>query len=251
MTQTRLNEWITAYPASQPTRLRLFCFPYAGGGTAAFRDWNNALPAWIQLCPVLLPGRESRFNEALYSDFDILIKALAGAITPWLDLPFAFFGHSLGALVSFELARELRRRSGVAPRRLFVSGCRAPQLAPYRADLHKLPRAEFIEQLRRFEGTPEEVFQHNELLELVLPILRTDFALFSSYVYRQDEPLKCGITAFGGRQDSKAPQADIALWREQTSTSFSLQMVDGGHFFIFKAREVFLRMLANQLMPLG
>lgn len=226
------DSWIAGRKPNSQARLRLFCFPYAGGSALMFRTWSNALPADVEVCPVQLPGRSARLIERPFTTLSPLIEVVAQALSPLLDKPFAIFGHSLGALIGFELARQLRRRHGVNPVRLFVSAGRAPQAARPCAPIHNLPAKEFLAAVRRLNGTPAEVFEHEELLEIILPVLRADFAVYETYVYSTEPPLNCPISTFGGSQDREISHSDLEAWRDQTTDAFSLRMLPGDHFFL-------------------
>jgi medium-chain acyl-[acyl-carrier-protein] hydrolase len=227
-----LDRWIPFRKPDPKARLRLFCFPYAGAGALIFRKWSDALPRDIEVCPIQLPGRGTRLTEPPFTKLSCLIEALTRALDPLLDKPFAFFGHSLGALIGFELARQIRRQYGAHPVRLFVSAGRAPQI-PHRAPpIHTLPDNQFLAELRRLNGTPRELLDHEELIEVMLPILRADFALYETYLYSTEPPMNCPICTFGGLQDRRVSASDLEAWRSQTSASFSLRMFPGGHFFL-------------------
>ena len=229
----------------QIAQLRLFCFPYAGAGALIFRKWSDALPHDIEVCPIQLPGRGTRLTEPPFTKLPCLIEALARALVPLLDKPFAFFGHSLGALIGFELARQIRRQHGLHPVRLFASAGRAPQI-PHRAPpIHTLPDNQFLAELRRLNGTPRELLDHEELMEVMLPILRADFALYETYLYSTEPPLNCPISAFGGLQDRRVSASDLEAWRSQTSASFSLRMFPGDHFFL--KEPLLLQALSQEL----
>jgi medium-chain acyl-[acyl-carrier-protein] hydrolase len=234
---------------SHPVHLRLFCFPYAGGGASVFRTWAQQAPAGIEVCPVQLPGRENYLQEPPYTRLKPLVQALVPVIVPYLDRPFAFFGHSMGALISFELACRLRQQFDLKPVHLFVSGYRAPQLPRPNCSIHNLPESEFIEELRRLDGSPEDVLQNVELMELLLPVLRADFELCETYTYSQAGPLDCPLTAFGGWQDIIVGYEDLAAWREQTQASFRLQMYPGNHFFLNNTHLPLLRAVSQELAP--
>lgn len=253
MTNTStVNLWLQYWRPSRRARLRLFCFPYAGGGASIFRTWSELLPPEIEVYPVQLPGRESRLHETAFSELLSLISPLAQALLPYLDMPYAFFGHSMGSLISFELARYLRReRHHPGPIHVFVSGHRAPQLPDPDPPTHHLPEPEFIEELRRLRGTPEEVLQSAELLHLMLPLLRADFALCETYLYHPEKPLTCPITAFGGLQDDEVPRETLAAWREQTCNSFKLRFFVGDHFFLHKEQLSLLQALSLDLLGKG
>src|ERR1035441_10334502 len=165
-TAAAFDPWISCRKPGPKTRLRLFCFPYAGAGAGTFLTWSDNLPADVEVCPVQLPGRGARMTERPFTQLSPLVEALAQALAPLLDKPFAFFGHSLGALVSFELARQIRRQYGVHPVRLFVSAGRAPQIPDRLPAIHTLPDKEFLLELRRLNGTLSELLDHEELMNI-------------------------------------------------------------------------------------
>ncbi len=232
---------------SQP-RLRLFCFPYAGGGASLFRLWSKMLPAEVEVCPVHLPGREGRLKEPAFTRLAPLVQALAQAL--YMDAPFAFFGYSMGALISFELARYLRRTTRPGPLFLFVAAHRAPQLPQAHPDLHRLPEPAFLDALDRLGGTPITVRQHAELMQLMLPTLRADFALSETYDYLVEAPLTCPITAFGGEQDTYVNLEALSAWREQTQGPFRLNVLPGNHFFLHSQQHLLLQALSQDLETL-
>jgi medium-chain acyl-[acyl-carrier-protein] hydrolase len=181
------------------------------------------------------------------TDLSRLVKEIAQGLQPQFDKPFVFFGHSLGALIAFELARETRRQFGLLPLHLFASARVAPQTNRPRRPIHGLPESEFIEEIRRLNGTPKEVFDVPELLELILPVLRADFALNETYTYSSEPPLACPITTFGGLNDDSTTPDGLAAWRGQTSSTFTLRMLPGDHFFINSSKALLLRMLHGEL----
>lgn len=239
--------WVMCPKPNPQANLRLFCFPYAGGGALSFRTWPNGLPTTIEVCAVELPGRGTRMKLAPFTRHAPLVEALAQALLPSLNKPFALFGHSMGGLVSFELARLLRRKYDLLPVHLFVSGRRAPQVPDLDPPIHALPEPAFLDELRRYNGTPEAVLENKELMQLLLPILRADFAVLETYVYTTEPPLGCPITAFGGLQDCKVSCDHLEAWRNQTSASFSLQMLPGDHFFLNSAQALLLQSLTQHL----
>ena len=238
--------WITYYKPNPRARLRLFCFPYAGGGTAVFRAWVDKMPDTVEVCPVQLPGRETRLMEAPFNRLSTLVRAAAQALLPYLEKPFAFFGHSMGALVSFELARQLRRRHDLEPAHLFVSGRWPPQLPDKSDPNYDLPDAQFMKELQSLNGTPKEVLDHPALMALMLPMLRADFEVCQTYRYVDEPPLNCPLTVFGGLQD-ETDRKSLETWREQTTASFSLRMLPGDHFFLHTARAQLIRIVAQEL----
>lgn len=226
--------------------MRLFCFPYAGGGDSVFRAWQKGLPEAIEVCPVQLPGRGARISEPPFTELSPLVRAAAQALAPHWDKPFALFGHSMGALVCFELTRHLRRDGGPQPVHLFVSGRCSPQTLrePFAGDL---PDSEFQETLRRYNGTPEEVLENPELMELLLPVIRADFAVCKSYVCAPEPPFSFPVTAFGGLEDLGVSRECIEGWREHTTGPFVLRMLPGDHFFLNTFARPLLEAIAKEL----
>jgi medium-chain acyl-[acyl-carrier-protein] hydrolase len=166
-----------------------------------------------------------------------------------LDKPFAFFGHSMGAMISFELSRRLRTRYGVQPRYLFVSGRAAPQIPDEGASTYNLPETAFVDELKRISGTPPEIFDHPELMSLMLPVLRSDFEICQTHSYVEEPPLDCPITVFGGVRDDITPD-DLKAWAKQTVTRSSLHLLPGDHFFVRSEWKTIVRIILNHLEPL-
>jgi medium-chain acyl-[acyl-carrier-protein] hydrolase len=245
--KTELESWLAYRRPNPGARLRLFCLPYAGGSASIFRTWANYFPDEIEVCPIQIPGRENRLMETPYRRLDLLIDSLTEVLLPLLDKPFVLFGHSMGALISFELSRKLRYCALQMPSRLIISGARAPHLPDSEAPIYNLPKDEFVEAVRRFNGTPEEVLRHEELMQIILPYLRTDFELCETYVYQVEAPLSIPITVFGGLQDEKIRPDQLGAWREQTTESAVVHMFSGDHFFLHSSRDQVLLNLAHQL----
>jgi medium-chain acyl-[acyl-carrier-protein] hydrolase len=241
--------WIAIPRQSPGKRLRLFCFPFAGGGGAIYHSWATALPD-VEVCPVQLPGRESRIREAALSRMSLLIDALVVAMRPYLSSPFAFYGHSMGALIGFELARRLTEEGLSGPSHLFVSARCAPQLGDDRPPLHTQPEHAFIEHVSaRYGAVPKVIADDPELMRLFMPTLRADLAVCETYEYRDGDPLNCPISVFGGQKDKGVSAADLDAWRLQTAVQFSLRMFAGDHFFIKTAKAELLRAISEQLTP--
>ena len=243
-----LDSWIAFRKPNPQARLRLFCLPYAGSGASIYRTWSDSLPADVEVCPVQFPGRGTRLMEAPFTHLSPLVESLAHALGPLLDKPFAFFGHSMGALVAFELARLLRRQSGVLPVCLFVSADRAPQIPARYRPIHALPEREFLTELLDMNGTPQKVAEDSEFMRLMIPVLRADFAVYQTYLYKTEAPLNCRISCFGGVQDRRVDRSDLEGWRDQTAASFSLQIFPGDHFFLNTTQPLLLRALYQDLM---
>jgi medium-chain acyl-[acyl-carrier-protein] hydrolase len=249
MTDTA-NLWMICSTPKPQAHLRLFCFPYAGGGASVYRAWANALSSEIKLWRVQLPGRETRLSEPPFSCFTPLRQTLAPILRPYLQTPFAFLGHSMGALIALELARYLHRHDKLGPAHLFISAHRAPQLPDPNLPSYHLPTSAFIETLRRLQETPETILYNVELIQLILPILRADFALCETYTYETQAPLACPISAFGGVQDDKVSRDELAAWCAQTQNVFILRMFPGNHFFLHIAQELLLWVLSQELLQL-
>ncbi len=244
---SRNEPWL-ACPAPKPrAALRLFCFPYSGAGASIFYPWVANFPLAIEVCPVELPGRGKRIAESPFSWMPPLVEAAGRGLLPYLDKPFAFFGHSLGAVVGFELARLLQRRHNLSPVQLFVSGHRAPQIARDYPPVHGLPDSEFAEEVRRLHGTPDEVLDHAELRELLLPILRADFAASETYAFEAGAPLTCPLSAFGGLQDEHVTREHLEAWHEHTTAPFRARMLPGDHFFLNTSRSMLIAAIAGEL----
>lgn len=206
-----------------------------------------AAQAGIEVCPVQLPGREQRHHEQPYSRISALVGALADVLGPYLDRPFALFGHSMGALVAYELARQLRREGRPGPAHLAVSAMRAPQLPDPEPPLHWLPDARLVERLRTINGTPPAMLDDPETLALYLPALRADLALVETYVHASEPPLDCPITAFGGDADATVPPDALAAWESRTQAGFALETLPGDHFFVNQSRTELLAALTRSL----
>lgn len=241
------NPWLVRPKPNRLASLRLFCIPFAGGGASLFRLWPDRLPDGVEVCAIQLPGRESRLREPIQTRIGPLIEALAAGLDGELDRPFALFGHSMGSLVAFELARELRRRNLPSPRLLIASGRSAPQLPRRRPLLHDLPEAAFREELRLLDGTPQVLLDHSELMSLYSPIIRADLAVNETYVYREEPPLNLPILALGGQADALAQRDEVEGWQSQTTQSFEHQQISGGHFFLQTAAAELLTVLSRAL----
>ncbi len=231
----------------QPRAFRMYCFCYAGGNALGFLEWQGRIDANIEICAFQLPGRGARFHEAPMTKFDELIVALAEVMQKQGNMPFAFFGHSLGGLVAFELARYLSRKGLPTPRHLVLSGCHAPRYRSTPEALHLLDDGALLEKLRELNGTPTEILEHAELMKMLLPTIRADMALVHDYVYRTGPPLAIPVTVFAGRDDDHDGPEQCAGWGEETSAGCAVQWFAGDHFFINSANEEVLACLNRTL----
>jgi len=241
------NKWIL-FPRPNPAAaLRLFCFHYAGGSAKVFHDWPGHLPPSLEMGAIQLPGRGHRLGEPHIRGILPLSRIVAQELLFYLDKPFVFFGHSLGALLCFETARNLRRENLRQPAHLFVSATEAPHRRSLEESLSGLPKNELVKKLREFNGTPAEVLQNDELLDLMLPTIRADFELCETYEYHPESPLECPMTIYGGIDDHKVEEERLAAWSEMTVGACKVRMFPGGHFYINSSRTIFLQQFAGDL----
>lgn len=238
--------WIQTHPLPS-ARLRLFCFPFAGGSAGSFMPWFSALAPDIQLCAIQLPGRGARFSEPPIHDFTTLIGQLGQIIARHDDRPYAFFGHSLGALIAFELAHHCVRRGLARPRHLFVSASGAPRHRVGAARYDLLSDRELLAKLRDYAGTPPEVLANQELMTLLLPAIRADFALLRHYRYQPRPRLDIPLSVLSGRGDSHVGREMLDDWRAETSASCEQHGFDGGHFFPFERPNEVLELVKRRL----
>lgn len=245
-TNTVSPRWFRAFKPVTSPRMRLFCFPYGGSGPSIFREWPEHLPADIEVTGILYPGRESRVMEPLIDNIVAMAESLLPAIVPRLKQPFAFFGHSMGALVSFELTRLLSAKHNLAPEHLFMSAAGGPHI-PTEEPIHHLPDAEFLQALIQLNGMPQEVLQNTELLEYALPIIRNDFTACAEYRFIDGAAVKCPITAIGGANDPRVGPDHMEQWEQHAPGGFDLHMLPGDHFFIEPQQQKILTLISSAL----
>lgn len=235
-----------------PVKLRLLCFPFAGGNAALFRGWASRLPAGVEVCAIEMPGHGVRLAERPCGDMTTLVDVLSAAVRLLVrDAPYAFLGHSLGGIVAYEVARRLRALGEPLPARLLVSASRAPHVAPTTRPLHDLPDAQFLAQLRRYNGIPRAVEDSPELLQLMLPVVRADMRVYETYQHAAGAKLACPISAFAGNDDEWVPTARVDRWRDLTAAPFDLTTLRGDHFFVRDPTSPFFAALADRLAELA
>lgn len=233
-----MTNWFVSSRSTGPYYKRLVCFPYGGGSASAFASWRQQLPRDVELLAVELPGRATRFRDPVVQRMDEAVTAIADALAVRRPLPTVFFGHSLGALLAFEVTRALRRRRAPSPQALFVSGCRGPDVPRREKPIHALPWEQFVRELKHLGGTPDSVADDDPVLRLLEPALRADLQMAETYSPRHEPRLAVPIHAMGGRQDPYVTADDIEGWSRFTSRTFTSRMVDGDHFFVHHAREI-------------
>ncbi|HEX8183430.1 MAG TPA: thioesterase domain-containing protein [Blastocatellia bacterium] len=251
MNSSRTNRWIAYHRPSPNAKLRLFCFPYAGGGASVYKNWRNIMPQSIEVCPVQLPGREGRVSEPAFTRITSLVEALSEEILPLLDRPFAFFGHSLGGRICFEVARHLQRNYDLTPAHLFVSACSAPHLPNTEKSLHDLPHDKLVEKLRLLNGTSGRILDHPRILRMLLPAIRADFEIYDTYKYSPGPLDNCPITVFGGDCDPVVGPDHLRAWRELAMSDFNLRLFPGDHFFVHTALSFVIRVVSETLQNIA
>jgi medium-chain acyl-[acyl-carrier-protein] hydrolase len=245
---TPSNPWlIVAKPLPRP-RLRMFCLPHAGGAASIFRLWSDSLPEGVEVCGIQLPGREGRWKEAPVPDLLRLIDCILPAMP--LDVPFVLYGHSMGSILAFELAREFRRRGLQGPLHLLVSGRRAPHLPLDHPPIAGLSDDQFVAAItRQYNGIPKIIQQDQELLQLFLPMLRADMSVIETYHWQDDDPLDCPLSVFSGIEDRTVAIEQLLAWRALSKGDFRLELLPGDHFFPQTRRNQLLRSIARDLAP--
>jgi medium-chain acyl-[acyl-carrier-protein] hydrolase len=247
MAMSTPDRWFACFRPTPDAARRLFCFPYAGGSASIYRGWAEALGPKVEVWAVQLPGRGMRLSEPPFTRLGPEVQALTPAILQACSKPFAFFGHSMGALLAFEVARELRRQNGLLPETLIVSGRGAAHRPISYPPIYHLSDEAFREEVRRYNGTPAEVLANEELVNLLLPTLRADFTVSETYTYRPEPPLDCSIAALGGTLDDKVPQEHLEAWCELTRRNFSLHTFQGDHFFLNSKKGSVLQTVSQLL----
>jgi surfactin synthase thioesterase subunit len=229
--------------------IQLFCLPHAGAGASAYRDWPESLAPGIEAIPVQLPGRESRHREPARRSAAELVAELTGPLADRAGRDFALFGHSMGALLCYELAHVLSEL-GKPPRHLFVSGLGGPHLPFVGPLLHEKTDDELLVAVAEMEGTSPEVLAQPELVKLLLPLLRADLTVWETYVPRPSAELRVPvpITALGGRDDPGVSLERLRAWQQLTSADFHREVFDGGHFYHHAARDEVATVIKKRLL---
>ena len=241
------NSWIVKPKPNPSAQLKLVCLPFEGGGSNSFRNWVQFLPKQIELLAIEIPGRGQRLREPLRTRMHELVPDITSSLSKELDRPYALFGHSMGTLLGIELSHHLRAEYQQEATHLFFSGRGAPHLPSKEKPIHHLPEDEFITQIRHYNGTPKEVLDHEELMELMVPILRADFEVCETYSYNNHPKLSCPLSIYGGLQDVAAPREAMQAWAELTEGPFNLRMFPGDHFFILSNTQTLLSSILKDL----
>ncbi|MGE5351775.1 MAG: thioesterase II family protein [Acidobacteriota bacterium] len=233
------------FNADHGANKRLICFPFEGGSSHFFRDWSKVLGEYVEVAAIELPGRGRRISERLYYKLPGVIHEILPSMLPLLDKPFYFFGHGLGALIAFEMTAVLRKSFLPEPDHLFVSSISSPQVK--KEVTYNLSKDKFLNKLKEMNKIPSEVLKDRDLVDLMYPILKADFSVSETYSYKAGFKIDCPITAFGGLSDINISLDEIQAWAEVTNSSFELNLLPGGHFFIIKSEGMFLKVLQEKL----
>ncbi|UCG70212.1 MAG: thioesterase [Thermoplasmata archaeon] len=246
------NPWFYVPKPNCKAKLKLFCFPYAGGTAEIYYAWPYDLPEEIEMLAIHYPGHIPRSNERLFTRISKLVEAISGEIVRYTDKSYAFFGHSMGALVAYELSRRFASEGRKMPEYLFLSARRAPHIPVIHPHMHKLTKEEWISVMRCFNMVPEEVIKNMKLLEKILPVIKADFEMVETWQFdAQTPPLDIPVCVFGGINDNLAPKKDIEAWEKMTRKKFNAYFFPEKHFFIMKdeVRIQLITILVNMLKP--
>ena len=229
----------------------MFCFPYAGGSATLFRDWPPLLPDDVELVGIQLPGRAFRLKDPAFTEMPKLLDAIEAQVSPHLDeIPYVFWGHSMGALLSFELMRRYQAQGRVMPRLAILSARRAPHLTGNPMNVGAMTDDEFIDELRKMGGTPDEIIDNKRLMNLVLPSLRADFEILYNWEHQDGPSLKLPLRVVGGLADTPIAEADLQAWDRYTEADCSTHMFAGDHFYLHDAQAELLPWLSDVLSKL-
>lgn len=242
------KQWLPRLGSNPDASIRLFCVPYAGGGASVYYNWKTALPPCFELCPIQLPGREERVEESCIDDFSQVLDVLAPIVGRHLELPYVIYGHSMGAGLAFELARRVALDYGKQPLHLFVAAHRSPGKPYSYPTVQSVSDDQVLETLKRFNGMPRAILENQELLDLFVPILRSDLSICETYVYKGQSRLDCPITLFTGTRDGNVTPHELVGWASQTAAHFTHHEIDGDHFFLKSHKEALLETMFTALV---
>jgi|SRR5271165_5651679 len=243
-----IKAWLPSVRSQPQAQSRLFCLPYAGIGATVYSHWQRQLPASVEVVAIHLPGRDERLRESSFRRLDPLLDALAEVLEQCLDLPYAFYGHSLGGLIAYYLTQRFVRTGEKLPAHLFIGASRAPHLPNPHPPIHTLPRVQLAEHVgRRYGEIPPAILADRELMDIVIPIIQADMELLETVQYRPAEPLAVPISAFAGETDREIAFAEVAAWREHTRSRFSCEPLPGDHFFLKSCASSLLSRVGQEM----
>lgn len=243
------SPWVRRVPKPH-ARVRLVCFPFAGGGASIYSRLADALPQSVEMIAVQLPGREDRSREQPPSSVPSLASAVSVALLPYADFPMAFYGHCAGALLAHEVAHEIRNRYGIRAVHLFAGAQGAPHLnrAARVRPLHSMSDSGMLFELANRGGLPDSVAANEDLVNMLVPLLRADFALWENYSFGEHPRLDIPITTLRDPEDPFCDAGAIAAWEEYTSDEFNSVLVRGGHYFITSCEQQVGNVISEMLV---
>ncbi len=242
------SPWIVDFTPDRRPRVRLLCFPYAGGGANVYRSWVRELPPEVGVSAVQLPGREGRFSEPPLDRVGAVVAKVSEALARLgSPSPLALFGHSMGSVLAFEVARALQLRGDEEPIHLMIAGRTPPSNPTPPRPISGLPDGDFLDELGRLGGTPPQILEEGELMDLMLPMLRADFRMNEGWIPSPGPLLSCPITTFAGRDDPEAPPDSMEGWRRETRGPLTHHVFPGGHFFPVESRSRLLGRISSIL----
>lgn len=226
------SEWFQVFHPNPTAKLRLICIPYAGGNASMFNSWAKGLPSDIEVISIQLPGRGMRFSTPSYDDMNLLIDGLMKEIPDILNLPYVLFGHSLGSRIGFEIIKRLNAAELKLPLHFIASGSRGPQVEMNEKPIHSLPTEEFLKELKKMNGTSDELLHNSELMNVLMPMLRADFKISETHVSTENTCFNIPLSIFGGADDTKIDLNSLNRWKELFTSLSEITIFPGGHFFI-------------------
>lgn len=238
--------WVTFNECLNP-KLTLLCFSYAGGSPLTFNEWHKWLDPRVRVVTILLPGRATRIMEPAIDEMDAIIDVLLPSIEQIVDGDYAMFGHSLGSKVALQLCKKLKETGGQLPSHFFASGSCAPHKPRKEKVLYNLPDNEFIKELGNLNGTPREVLENEELMQLYLPMLRADFKIADTFKYEMSSKLPVDLSIFRGEFDEDVSVEKSVAWRELFDGAYEFVQFKGGHFFVDECKQQVVAKIMKKL----
>jgi surfactin synthase thioesterase subunit len=242
---------IKRYNTSEKNKMRIFIFPFAGGRASAFKDWAHYFAPEIEICPLQLPGREERYNEKPYQHLDELMQDVSSNIKDGEDLPYVFFGHSMGAYLCIEACRVMENMALPLPRHVFLSGANPAKKKDIGSFDGDIDDKSLLAVLKKFNGIPREILGDDTLLKIFLNIVRTDLVMLKSFNKDSNYKFSMPITVFGGDADVFVPRDELKDWENYSNAYCNQFILPGDHFFIFSEKEKLLSYINMELKYLA
>ncbi|MEU3188840.1 alpha/beta fold hydrolase [Streptomyces sp. NPDC006923] len=242
--QRENSNWIRRFHPSEEARVRLVCFPHAGGSAPFYFPMSQKLSPGVDVLSLQYPGRQDRRQDRRIDTIAEYADIIAAELRPWLDLPTAFFGHSMGAVLAFEVTRRLEKDPGYSPVRIFASGRRAP--SSYRDEnVHKRDDDGIVAEMRLLSGTNPQILGNEEILRMVMPAIRSDYTAIETYRAELSAIVRAPITVLTGDDDPKTSPEEAEAWRGHTSDAFDIHTFPGGHFYLAAHQEKIIKIVSE------